>query len=270
MTDDDIRRYYETTPEAERLSTGPFQLEFERTKQLLGERLPAPPATILDVGGGPGTYALWLAELGYEVHLIDPVERLVMQARQRSDAASHHIASCSAGDARALRWSDASVDVVLELGPLYHLVQREDRLQALKEASRVLKSQGKVFVAAISRCASILDGVSRDLLKDPTFQAIVTADLEEGIHRNPTGYPEYFTTAKFHRPDELKAEILEAGFFDVNVFGIEGPAWIVPDFDERWRDPRRRQDLMAVARHLQSEPSIQGASAHLLAVGVRK
>src|SRR3989442_574737 len=200
MTDDEIRRYYETTPEAERLSTGPFQLEFERTKELLGERLPKPPAIILDIGGGPGTYALWLADQGYEVHLIDPVERLVTQAQQRSDVVSHGIASCRVGDARALTWSDASVEVVLELGPLYHLIQREDRLQALKEALRVLKTGGKVFIAGISRCASILDGISRDLLRDATFQAIVNADLEEGIHRNQTGHPEYFTTAKFHRP----------------------------------------------------------------------
>ena|SRR5436309_15336382 len=69
----EIRTFYEETPEADRLPTGPFQLEFERTKELITERLPKPPATVIDVGGGPGTHALWLAELGYEVHLIDPV-----------------------------------------------------------------------------------------------------------------------------------------------------------------------------------------------------
>ena len=63
----EIRAYYETAPEHERLSTGCFQLEFERTKELLLERIPKPPATILDVGGGPGLYALWLADRGYEV-----------------------------------------------------------------------------------------------------------------------------------------------------------------------------------------------------------
>ena len=86
----EIRGYYEEAPEAERLRTGPFQLEFERTKELLAERLPKPPVTVLDVGGGPGTYALWLAELGYEVHLIDPVHRLVAQAQGLSDVVAHH------------------------------------------------------------------------------------------------------------------------------------------------------------------------------------
>ena len=98
----EIRDYYERAPEAERLSTGAFQLEFARTKELLSERLPEPPATVLDVGGGPGAYSLWLAELGFEVHLIDPVDRLVTQARQRSEAASRHIATFTVGDARDL------------------------------------------------------------------------------------------------------------------------------------------------------------------------
>ena len=242
-------------------------MEFERTKELLTERLPKPPATVLDVGGGPGTYALWLAELGYEVHLIDPVHRLVAQAQQQSDVVAHGIKSCSVGDARELKWDDGSVDVVLELGPLYHLIQQKDRLQALKESFRVLRPGGNVFVAAISRFASALDGLCRDLLADETFQNIVKTDLEEGIHRNEIGRLEYFTTAKFHRPDELRAEVVEAGFTQVDVLGVEGPGWMLSDFEDRWRDPRRRLDLLTIARRLEREPSIQGVSAHLLAVG---
>jgi hypothetical protein len=122
-------------------------------------------------------------------------------------------------------------------------------------------------VAAISWFASLLDGVSRNLLHDPAFKSIVEADLNSGIHLNETGQLDYFTTAKFHRPDELKSEILNAGFQGVEVFGIEGPAWILPDFEERWRDPRRKLDLMTLAQRLQSEPSVQGVSAHLLASG---
>jgi len=263
----EIRAYYEEAPEAERLGTGPFQLEFERTKEILAERLPGSPAVVLDVGGGPGTYALWLAQLGYEVHLIDPVARLVTQAQQRSDEAVRHIASCSVGDARELKSDGSSVDAILELGPLYHLIHHKDRLQALKESFRVLKPGGNVFVAAISRFASILDGVSRDLLKDERFQRIVNADLDEGIHRNETGRLEYFTTAKFHRPEELQSEIVDAGFREVEVLGIEGPAWMLPDFEERWRDERRRLDLLALARCTAHEPSMRGASAHLLGVG---
>src|SRR5262245_35550476 len=100
----EIRRYYEEAPEADRLRTGPSQLEFARTQEMVAERLPPPPAIVLDVGGGAGAYALWLAEIGYEVHLIDPISRLVSKAQARSDAAARHIASCNLGDARELKW----------------------------------------------------------------------------------------------------------------------------------------------------------------------
>jgi ubiquinone/menaquinone biosynthesis C-methylase UbiE len=266
----EIRAYYERAPEHERLNTGCFRLEFERTKELLLERIPAPPARILDVGGGPGLYALWLADLGYEVHLIDPVSNLLEFAETCNKKAERPIASCSVGDARALEWETNSVDAVLELGPLYHLILREDRLRALKEARRVLRPQGQIFAAGISWFASALDGLHRGLFADERFREIVTADLKDGIHRNETGDLEYFTTAKFHRPLELKSELVEAGFANVEVVGIEGPGWFFPDFDERWNDKRRRQDLMNIARALEHEASIQAVSAHLLALGKKQ
>ena len=266
----EIRAYYETAPEHQRLRTGCFQLEFERTKELLLARIPQPPATILDVGGGPGLYALWLADLGYEVHLIDPVTSLLEFAQTSNKRSARPIASCNVGDARDLHWHNESVDAVLELGPLYHLVDRDDRFRALKEAFRVLRTGGQVFAAAISWFASALDGMSRDLLADEMFRAIVTSDLKEGIHRNDTGALEYFTTAKFHRPQELKDELTHAGFGNVEVLGIEGPGWFLSDFDERWNDKRKRHDLMMLARALEGESSIQAVSAHLLAVGTKE
>jgi ubiquinone/menaquinone biosynthesis C-methylase UbiE len=150
----EIRAYYENAPEADRLSTGCFQLEFERTKELVLRSLPKPPATVLDVGGGPGTYSVWLSSLGYDVHLIDPVEHLVAQAQQRGQSAT-------VGDARELKWPDNSADAILELGPMYHLINQQDRLKALKEALRVLKPGGVAFFAGISRFASALDGLAQ-------------------------------------------------------------------------------------------------------------
>jgi ubiquinone/menaquinone biosynthesis C-methylase UbiE len=120
-----------------------------------------------------GTYALWLADLQHVVHLIDPVPLLVEQARKRGREAAHPISSCRVGDARELEFPDQSVDVVLELGPLYNLIQHEDRLKALREAFRVLRPGCRIFAAGISRLASALDGLSRDLLADPLFQRIV-------------------------------------------------------------------------------------------------
>jgi SAM-dependent methyltransferase len=170
------------------------------------------------------------------------------------------------GDARALDFGDGSADIVLLLGPLYHLTEAADRARALGEARRVLKPGGHLFAAAISRWASALDGLSRDLFEDPRFTAIVERDLSEGQHRNPTERLDYFTTAYFHRPEELRAEVSNAGLMVEGVYGIEGPGWIQPDLTARLADPRRRADLLRVARQLELEASLVGASAHLLAV----
>jgi len=99
--------------------------------------------------------------------------------------------------------------------------------------------------------------------------AIRDRDLVDGQHRNNTGNPNYFTTAYFHRPDDLRAELAAAGFADVQVLGVEGPAWLLPDFDARWNDAALRADILAVARALESAPSAIGVSAHLLGVGTK-
>jgi len=264
----DVLAFYDRYSEEDRLSSGAFQLEFERTKQVLTRVLPRPPARILDVGGGGGAYSLWLASQGYEAHLVDASERLVGEARRRSEAADRPIASLQTGDARRLPHPDASMAAVLVMGPLYHLTAREDRLQALREARRVLTRPGVLVAAAISRYASALDGLVRGLLRDPAFVEIRDRDLREGQHRNDTSRLDYFTTAYFHRPDELPEELADAGFSDIRVLGVEGPAGFLPDFDTRWADPLARADIIELARLLEAEPSIVGMSAHLLAIGV--
>ena len=261
-----IADFYHRTPEEDRLQQGAFILEELRTRELIERHAPPPPATVLDIGGAAGAYALWLAEAGYAVHLVDPVQRLVEQAERRSAAYRRPLASCRVGDARALAFPDGSADIVLLLGPLYHLTESADRSRALGEARRVLRPGGRLFAAAISRWASALDGLSRDLFRDPRFAAIVEQDLRDGRHRNTTERLDYFTTAYFHRPDELRAEVVEAGFMIDGEYGIEGPGWMLPDVAERLADPNRRADLLQVARQLELEPAMLGVSAHLLVV----
>ena len=264
--DPTIADFYERAPEEARLAQGPFQLEELRTQELIRRFALPPPATVVDVGGAAGAYALWLAQAGYSVHLLDPVPRLVAEAQRRSAAAQHPLASCRIGDARTLDIAPETADVVLLLGPLYHLTEAGDRARALREAARILKPDGRLFAAAISRWASALDGLARDLLQDPRFAKIVERDLRDGQHRNPTERLDYFTTAYFHRPEELAAEVEAAGLALEGVYGLEGPGWILPDVDARMADPRRRSALLNVARALETEPSMLGSSAHLLAV----
>lgn len=264
----EAQAHYAAAVEVDRLSQGTGQLEFARSQEILSRYLPSPPAVIFDVGGGPGRYAYWLAGQGHVVHLIDGAPLHIEQAQQAAARESlHPLASLSVGDARKLDVVDASVDVVLLMGPLYHLTERHDRLAALREARRILKPDGLMFAAGISRFASALDGLVSGYLNDPEFVCIVRQDLIDGQHRNPTNHPAYFTTAFFHSPQELQKEIEEAGFRHEATLPVEGPAWLLGNFAEHWSDPSRRERLLATIQWLEGEPSLLGASAHLMAIG---
>jgi SAM-dependent methyltransferase len=260
----EILGHYGEGVEESRLLQGASRLEFARTREVIERFLPPPPASVLDVGGAVGMYARWLTDLGYEVHLVDPVPFHVEQARTGNPPIS-----ATLGDARRLEVADGSVTIVVFLGPLYHLTERADRIQALREAWRVLKPGGLIFAAAISRFASLIDGLRFNFIDDPRFRAIMERDLREGQHRNPTDRVEWFTTAFFHLPDELRDEIEEAGFELADLVGLEGLGWMMPDLDERWVDPARRKSLLHAARLIEHEPRMLAVSAHLLAVGRR-
>lgn len=259
-----IAEHYRVGGEGERLARGGGLVEAARTREVVARRLPAAPARVLDVGGGPGAYAAWLEELGHDVVLVDPVPLHVEAARARLRRGK-----ATLGDARRLDEPDASSDVVLLLGPLYHLIERADRVAALREARRVVRPGGLVFAAAISRFASAFDGMASGRLADPAFARIVDGDLAGGHHRNDDGRPEWFTTAYFHRPEELRREVEEAGLATLEVVGLEGPTWLLADVDAQWADAARRARWMDVLRRIEAEPSVLGVSAHLLAVARR-
>jgi SAM-dependent methyltransferase len=263
-TPPEILAYYDEGKERERLANGTSRLEFVRTQLILKRYLPTAPARILDVGGGPGTYARWLTDQGFTVHLVDPVPRHVAEASGASNGYT-----VAPGDARSLAEIDRSVDAVLLLGPLYHLPERTDRLRALSEARRVLRPGGYFVAAAISRFASLLDGVLCDRLTDPDFSRVVEQDLKGGRHHNPENRPGWFTTAYFQHPDELAQEVREAGFSLDGILAVEGPFWLLPDFEARWQDEGRRRQVLDALALIEMEPSMIGASAHMIAVAHR-
>jgi SAM-dependent methyltransferase len=262
----EAQAYYERGREAERLFGGHGVIELARTQEIVLRHLPPPPATILDVGGGSGVYACWLASLGYRVHLIDAMPLHVEQAQAASARQPRApLASCRLGDARRLDVPDAGADAVLLLGPLYHLTERSERIRALREAARALRPGGLLVAAAVGRFASLLDGVVDNLLGDPDYAAIVARDLKDGQHRNPTER-NYFTTAYFHLPQELEDEVRGAGFPSVEILGVEGPGWMLANLQARWADPIGRRQILDAARAIEREPSLMGLHAHILAV----
>jgi hypothetical protein len=136
---------------------------------------------------------------------------------------------------------------------------------ALSEAKRVVRPSGRVLTVGISRFASLLDGLRRGALIDADFSQMVERALREGQHRNPRLdlHPEWFTTAYFHRPEELAVEVTEAGLQLEALLGIEGPGWLM---EGRWTDPLQQESVLRAARAVEAESSLLSLSAHILAV----
>jgi SAM-dependent methyltransferase len=195
----------------------------------------------------------------------------VEQARQASELQPDYpLASIQVGDSRRLDHQEGTVDAVLLFGPLYHLTEYKDRLQTLAETKRVLKPEGVAFAVGISRFASTLAGLSRGFMSDPEFAAISGQDLADGQHRNPSGHAHYFTTAFFHLPYQLKDEVEAAGLDFEHILAIEGPGWLLPNFEDNWQDLGARHRLLTTLRGLESEPTLLGVSAHFMVIGRKR
>ncbi|MFI8533335.1 class I SAM-dependent methyltransferase [Streptomyces aquilus] len=260
----EILAYYGRGKEDARLREGGApagRLEFWRTQDVLRRLLPMAPARVLDVGGGSGVHAEWLAADGFEVDLVDPVPLHVEQASRLAGV------TALVGDARDLPAEEAAYDVVLMLGPLYHLPERTDRVRALAEARRVVKPGGVVVAATINRYAQLHDLLREERYFTPLNRDRTDAVLEDGRH--PYHEEGFFTVAHFAQPDEVPGEFTEAGLTVERQYGVEGVAWLMGGVESWLDDPARREAVLAATRHIESEPALLGASGHLLTAGRR-
>lgn len=254
---------YNAGVEKGRLYRGLGLIEFARTKEILQEELPPPPAVIYDIGGAYGEYAFFLAEQGYEVHLFDLAEAHIRMAKAAPNVKI--LAEATVADARCIPRPDASADAILLFGPLYHIVDRTERRKCLDECRRLLKPGGLLFTANITCFATALKYMElydrRPALDDDKTYRMIESTVNTGLHNgNEIGL------VYFHRPDELRREIANAGFADVELRGVIGPGWIVSNLDEIWPDPVKREAILRIVRLLEREESLMGFSTHFLSV----
>lgn len=261
---EEIVSYYNNFDEDARLLTKLGEVEFLRTAEILEKFIPTGVRVIVDAGGASGRYSYWLASKGHDVHLVDVVPKHIEQAIQKKNDSGLSLSSYAVSDARSLSLNDNFADIVLLMGPMYHLTEKEERIKALKESSRILKNGGLIFVAAVSRFASTIDGLVEGYCFDEQFEKIMMRDLIDGQHRNPSGNPFYFTSTFFHHPDELKHEISEAGFKVKSLLAVEGIGYMLKDFEKNW--DANKELILEILRMTESEPTLIGASPHILCV----
>ena len=263
----EILEFYDQGLEASRLARGIGPLEYVRTQEIIQRYFPAPPAQVFDIGGGPGVYSLWLARLGFSVHLVDRSPLHVELAWQESlGQANHPLTGVILGDGRCLPYPANCADAILLHGPLYHLVEKIDRLAALQEARRILRPKGVLLAVMISCYASSLVGLVRGWLDDPDYFAMCMEELASGRHTPPASWPGLFTTAYFHHPGELEEEIQAAGLAVETTLAVQGPGWLAKDFEQAWQNEQRRETILALVRRMESEAGALGMSPHNVVV----
>jgi SAM-dependent methyltransferase len=273
MSRDVVRAYYASFGEREwaRLENpDDGAVEFAITCHILANYLP-PEARILDIGGGPGRYAIWLAQRGHRVVLADLSPELLSLARAKVDQAGvgamlEEIVEADACDLS--RWAEESFDTALCLGPFYHLPDPDDRHRAATELARVLCPGGIAFVALMPRYGFLRRTLAipdeRHHLAQPDFVARL---LEDGVFVNDI--PGRFTDGYGVRPEQVAPFFEGYGFTTLALLSAEG---IVVDIQRALSelaedDLETYQAAFDLVLRTASDPSILGMASHLLYVG---
>lgn len=150
-----VQKTYELFNEDTRLNhSKAARVEFLTTVRYIEEYL-KPRGKILDIGAGAGEYSLYFARKGYDVSALELSENNIKAFRKKISPEDHiHLIQGNAMDLSC--YEDDSFDVVLMLGPLYHLSRDEDKQTCIAQAKRVCKPGGKIFFAFISNDMVIL------------------------------------------------------------------------------------------------------------------
>jgi len=268
LIDKKIDEFYSQTSEQDRLRYGLGPLEFERNKDLIQRFITIPNAVILDVGGGPGIYSEWLALQGYDVHLVDPVEKHIQQAKKRASKLKNNL-NCILGEARFLDFPENSVDLIILHGPLYHLQEKQDRIKALTEARRVLKPSGIMLGFAINYTATTLVGLIQGAIHNPDFFNMCKEELMTGIHQAPSDMPGILPKAFYHKPLELKEEIEEAGFNYIDTFAVEGIIWLEKNYFDAFYNPQKKTRLFELLKITETDKNVLALSPHMMVAATK-
>ncbi|MBO7485675.1 MAG: methyltransferase domain-containing protein [Spirochaetaceae bacterium] len=256
-----IRNYYKNFDEKNRLKNDASgRLEFLMTMSVLEKHLPpagstsngAGAVTVLDIGGGAGAYAFPLAERGYKVTLADLSEELISQAKaQKSAENARNIVSCDVANATNLSiYKDNQFDVVLLLGPLYHLLEESERKLCVSEIRRVLKPHGKIFASFIPYLSGSIGIVERywfhpeqvgidnltEVFKSGKFNNLTNQGFQEGYYPKSAEIERLFADNGFekdllrsvrgfgYQKEEQLFKIADAQIFDKIIELIDSTA----------------------------------------------
>ncbi|WP_438988368.1 class I SAM-dependent methyltransferase [Polaribacter sp.] len=261
----ELEAFYNQASEETRLESGMGFFEFERIKSLIERHIKKPNVTIIDVGGGTGKYAEWLAEKGHTVHVIEPVEKHVKLAQKRANKLKNKF-TVTLGESQNLAIENEVADLVILHGPLYHLQKKEDRLQTINEAKRVLKKNGHILGFAINSSASTVAGLMQGLVHKKPFLEMCKTELTTGIHNPPKEFPWLLADGFYHKPKQLKKEFISQNLEIINLFAVEGMIWLDNEYFANMLNSKKKETLLEILKTTELDESLLAFSPHMMMV----
>lgn len=255
----EIESFYEGYDEWNRLER--HRIEFEITKRYLDKYIPK-NSRVFDIGGGPGRYSIYLAQRGHRVTLLDISKKHIEIALEKAKENNVHLEDAIHGDALELKgYNLEKFDVILLMGPLYHLTGKGERDKVMEEALALLKPGGIIIASFISAYAPILDTLKHSPEEIDAENKLLNY-LNNGVNTAEEG----FTTAYFITPQEARDFMKSFGLNEYAFAGVEGFGAIAElrlnslpqDKFQLWVD---------VIYKLAEDQNILGTSEHLLYVG---
>lgn len=174
--EDIIVNYYQNTyVEDERFDRPSHKIEYLTTMRYINKFTPK-GCKILEIGAATGNYSINLAKMGYEVTAVELVENNLNIMKKKAEGIKN--ITCLQGDALDLsRFEDSTFDVVLNLGPMYHLYNQKDKDKAIAETVRVCKPNGICMFAYLTHSSIVWNfGVRKN-----RFSELAPALDEKGI-----------------------------------------------------------------------------------------
>lgn len=264
----ELEDFYNKASEETRLEKGMGIFEFERIKELIQLHISKSKSIIIDIGGGTGKYAEWMAKDGHQVHLVEPVLKHIKLAEKRAKKLNNPF-SVTIGEAKKLPYKNDTADLVILHGPLYHLQKREDRVTAILEAKRVLKKGGIILGFAINYTASTLVGLMNGMIHANSFFDMCKQELTTGIHNAPKDFPFLLADAYYHKPQRLKEEFLEQNLEFINLFAVESLIWLDNEYFANMIDKKKSKTLKELQKLTQNDEYLLPFSPHMM-ISVKK
>lgn len=253
-----VQQFYDNGVEYEwnRFERHPF--EFRITTRMM-DRYIKQGDRILDIGGGPGRYALYFANKGCDVTLVDLSDENVKFTLEKAGELNINIKAV-AGDAREVdNYIEGKFDHIFLMGPMYHLLNEKDRTKALDAAINLLKDSGRIYISFIQLFSGLIYGMKYmpELLLSEPEQVFVDAVLEDKSYGGDAFTKAYFTLIKDIEPFMAKFPLKKT-----HLFGQEGilspcepnilkqPQEIIDKWVEFAEKLCEREELLSYSEHV--------------------